>query len=45
MMPDIGFSFGPEETGIVQTLVDAFNQQHSPIASPKWNRTSSSMCR
>jgi multiple sugar transport system substrate-binding protein len=30
-MPDIGFSFGPEETGIVQTLVDAFNQQHPAI--------------
>jgi len=30
-MPDIGFSFGPEETGIVQTLVDAFNQQNPAI--------------
>lgn len=30
-MPDIVFSFGPEETGIVQTLVDAFNQQHPAI--------------
>ena len=30
-MPDIVFSFGPEESGIVQTLVDAFNQQHPPI--------------
>ena len=30
-MPDIGFSFGSEGTGIVQTLVDAFNQQHPAI--------------
>ena len=30
-MPDIVFSFGPEETGIVQTLVDAFNQQNPAI--------------
>ena len=30
-MPDIVFSFGPEESGIVQTLVDAFNQQHPAI--------------
>ena len=30
-MPDIVFSFGPEDTGIVQTLVDAFNQQNPTI--------------
>jgi len=30
-MPDIVFSFGPEESGIVQTLVDAFNQQNPAI--------------
>jgi multiple sugar transport system substrate-binding protein len=30
-MPDIVFSFGPEETGIVQTLVDEFNQQNPAI--------------
>ena len=30
-MPDIVFSFGPEDTGIVQTLVDEFNQQHPAI--------------
>ena len=30
-MPDIGFSFGSEGTGIVQTLVDAFNQQNPTI--------------
>ena len=30
-MPDIVFSFGPEDTGIVQTLVDAFNQRNPAI--------------
>jgi multiple sugar transport system substrate-binding protein len=30
-MPDIVFSFGPENTGIVQTLVDEFNQQNPAI--------------
>jgi multiple sugar transport system substrate-binding protein len=30
-MTDIVFSFGPEETGIVQILVDAFNQQNPAI--------------
>src|SRR5215218_7887948 len=28
-MPDIVFSFGPEETGIVQSLVDEFNRQNT----------------
>jgi multiple sugar transport system substrate-binding protein len=28
-MPNIVFSFGPEETGIVQTLVNEFNQQNT----------------
>jgi multiple sugar transport system substrate-binding protein len=30
-MPDIVFSFGPEETGILQTLVDEFNRQNPAI--------------
>jgi multiple sugar transport system substrate-binding protein len=30
-MPNIDFSFGPEDTGIVQTLVNEFNQQHPSI--------------
>src|SRR5215208_2891813 len=30
-MPDIVFSFGTQESGIVQTLVDAFNQQNPAI--------------
>ena len=30
-MTDIVFSFGPEDTGIVQTLVDAFNQRNPAI--------------
>jgi multiple sugar transport system substrate-binding protein len=30
-MPDIVFSFGPDETGSVKTLVDEFNQQNPAI--------------
>jgi multiple sugar transport system substrate-binding protein len=30
-MPDIVFSYGPDDTGIVQTLVDEFNQQNPAI--------------
>jgi multiple sugar transport system substrate-binding protein len=30
-MPDIVFSFGPERSGIVKTLVEEFNQQHPAI--------------